>query len=60
MAGSDCWATFKRLASQLQRVDVGSLSDQEKKAFFVNVYNVLVIHGTVAKGIPTSQYQRYK
>ncbi len=60
MASSSLWEKFKLLVSQLQRVDVSTLSEDEKLAFFINIYNVLVIHGTVERGVPGSLYQRYK
>ena len=60
MAKSPTWAKFTLMATQLQRVNIEDISDQHKLAFFINVYNVLVIHGTVVKGVPSSMYQRYK
>lgn len=60
MGASPLWAKFKQMATQLQRVDVEKLSDDEKLAFFINIYNVLVIHATVEKGVPTNNLQRYK
>ncbi|XP_023325564.1 uncharacterized protein LOC111699192 [Eurytemora carolleeae] len=60
MASSSLWEKFKLLVSQLQRVDVSTLSEDEKLAFFINIYNVLVIHVTVERGVPGSLYQRYK
>ena len=32
----------------------------DKIAFFINIYNALVIHAHVERGVPTSTYQRYK
>ena len=29
-------------------------------AFFINIYNALVIHGNIERGTPTNTYQRYK
>ena len=60
MAESSTWEKFTLMATQLQRVNIEDISDQHKLAFFINVYNVLVIHGTVVKGVPSSMYQRYK
>ena len=36
------------------------MSETQKIAFFINIYNALVIHGHVEKGVPTSTYTRYK
>ncbi len=57
---SEEFGTYKRLTLELQRVDLEALSREEKLALFINVYNVLVIHGMVEKGVPSSLYRRYK
>ncbi len=43
---------------ELQRVNLDRLSREEKLAFFINIYNALVIHGTVEKGVPSNLWQR--
>lgn len=48
------------LAVQLQRVELLSLSREEKLAFFINVYNALVIHGNLRLGFPKNIWQRYR
>ncbi|KAG1945411.1 uncharacterized protein zgc:152951 isoform X2 [Pimephales promelas] len=48
------------LAVQLQRVDLLSLSREEKLAFFINIYNALVIHGNLRLGFPKNIWQRYR
>ena len=60
MGSSPLWVKFKEMATQLQRVDIEKLSNDEKLAFFINIYNVLVIHATVEKGVPTNNLSRYK
>jgi len=60
MGSSPLWVKFKEMATQLQRVDIEKLSNDEKLAFFINIYNVLVIHATVEKGVPTNNLARYK
>jgi len=45
---------------ELQRSDIASLTHGAKLAFFINVYNALVIHGTVERGRPGNMYSRYK
>ena len=57
---SENWRTYVRMARELQRVDVFGLSHQEKLAFFINVYNALVVHGNIATGHPTNVWQRWK
>ncbi|KAL1268212.1 hypothetical protein QQF64_033575 [Cirrhinus molitorella] len=48
------------LAVQLQRVELLSLSREEKLAFFINIYNALVIHGNLRLGFPKNIWQRYR
>lgn len=36
---------YEELASQLSQADISILSENEKKAFFINLYNALTIHG---------------
>jgi len=60
MSTSPLWDKFKTLVTQLQRIEIASLSSDERLAFFINIYNVLVIHGIVERGVPTSMYSRYK
>ena len=57
---SPLWDQFRRMSVELQRVDIGSMTEEDKLAFFINIYNVLVIHATVEKGAGTSNYTRYK
>ena len=40
------------------QVDILSLSRNDQRAFWINVYNVLVIHATAVKGWPSSPLQR--
>ncbi|XP_075896392.1 uncharacterized protein LOC142897743 isoform X1 [Nelusetta ayraudi] len=51
---------YCELAIQLQRVELLSLSREEKLAFFINIYNALVIHGYLRMGAPTNMWQRYR
>ena len=52
------WQSYKKLTMELQRSDIASLTPGAKLAFFINVYNALVIHGTVEKGRPSNMYSR--
>lgn len=60
MGASANWDKFLLMATQLQRVSIEDMSEATKLAFFINIYNVLVIHGTVVKGVPGGLIQRYK
>lgn len=51
---------YSELAIQLQRLELLSLSREEKLAFFINIYNALVIHGFLKMGAPTNMFQRYR
>jgi hypothetical protein len=55
---SDLFKKYIKIAEELQRVDLGSLKKNEKKAFFINIYNTLVIHGYIENGAPKSALQR--
>nr|XP_039267870.1 uncharacterized protein LOC120342896 isoform X1 [Styela clava] len=57
---SDLFKEFGNLTGQLQRVNLDNMSREEKLAFFINIYNALVIHGNVEVGFPSSTWQRYK
>ncbi|XP_073768273.1 uncharacterized protein isoform X2 [Danio rerio] len=48
------------LAVRLQRVELLSMSREEKLAFFINIYNALVIHGNLRLGFPKNIWQRYR
>ncbi|XP_026231849.1 thioredoxin_like and DUF547 domain-containing protein isoform X2 [Anabas testudineus] len=60
MSVSPAFERYCELAIQLQRVELLSLSREEKLAFFINIYNALVIHGYLRLGAPTNIWQRYR
>ncbi|KAM4609142.1 uncharacterized protein ACJ7VT_014969 [Polymixia lowei] len=60
MSMSPVFERYCELAVQLQRVELLSLSREEKLAFFINIYNALVIHGYLRLGAPTNMWQRYR
>lgn len=60
MSANPAFERYCDLAIQLQRVELLSLSREEKLAFFINIYNALVIHGFLRLGAPTNMWQRYK
>lgn len=51
---------YVQATAELKRVDLTSLSKQEKIALFLNVYNALVIHAFVVQGPPNTLWKRYK
>ncbi|KAG7241674.1 hypothetical protein INR49_025139 [Caranx melampygus] len=52
MSSNPAFERYCDLAIQLQRVELLSLSREEKLAFFINIYNALVIHGFLRLGPP--------
>jgi GH15 family glucan-1,4-alpha-glucosidase len=55
MAGSRPYEEYLRLSYALKRMDPGLLEGRrERTAFWVNLYNVIVIHGVIALGIRDS------
>ncbi|KAF0026281.1 hypothetical protein F2P81_021018 [Scophthalmus maximus] len=60
MSANPAFERYCELSIQLQRVELLSLSREEKLAFFINIYNALVIHGSLRLGAPTNLWQRYR
>ncbi|XP_053295572.1 uncharacterized protein zgc:152951 [Pleuronectes platessa] len=60
MSSNPAFKRYSELAIQLQRVELLSLSREEKLAFFINTYNALVIHGFLRLGAPTNMWSRYR
>lgn len=55
MAGSELYETYVAISRNLQHFDPGKLATSaERKAFWVNLYNVMIIHGVVALQIRDS------
>lgn len=52
MEGSPAFAEYVKATQGLCGCDLALLSGEEKKVFLLNLYNALVIHGTVALGVP--------
>ncbi|KAG4943463.1 hypothetical protein AAZX31_17G151800 [Glycine max] len=42
------------LMSNLQTVDLKSLTNQQKLAFWINVYNACIMHGFIQYGVPST------
>lgn len=55
MAASPLYGEFLSLAPRLQAVDLGTIAtDGERLAFWINLYNVMTIHGVIAHGVKES------
>ena len=47
MKNSKEFHDYEKLATQLQRTDISQLPENGRIAFFINIYNALIIHGQV-------------
>ncbi|HET8579209.1 MAG TPA: DUF547 domain-containing protein [Methylomirabilota bacterium] len=55
LRGSEDWAAAVRCARRLEGVDLGALTEHRQRlAFWINVYNALVLHGVIALGVRRS------
>ncbi|GAB2279730.1 hypothetical protein Dimus_014371 [Dionaea muscipula] len=55
---SEEFRRYLNLVQGLHRVDILALSSNEKLAFFLNLYNAMVIHGMIRKGYPDGMIER--
>jgi len=49
---------FEEAICEIQKIDFGGMSDQEKLAFGINLYNLMIKHAFMKVGIPTNNIQR--
>jgi hypothetical protein len=55
MQGSAIYQDFLKLSHNLKNMDLAALAAREEKiAFWINLYNVIVIHGVIALGLKDS------
>eukprot|EP01080_Neovahlkampfia_damariscottae_P002218 gene2218-2392_t len=53
------WMKLSEIVSQLQVVDLRTLNENEKRVFFMNIYNLLILHGAIeSDGITNSITKR--
>ncbi|EKX36032.1 hypothetical protein GUITHDRAFT_155342 [Guillardia theta CCMP2712] len=60
MAASEEYAGYKALAEGLREVDTRSMGEEERVAFFINVYNCLVIDAIISLGEPKDLLSRLR
>ncbi|MCO5606126.1 hypothetical protein L7F22_060313 [Adiantum nelumboides] len=48
---------FRSLVEQLSRANPGSMKHNEKLAFWINVYNALMMHAYLAYGVPKNDFK---
>ncbi|CAN8246861.1 unnamed protein product [Cochlearia groenlandica] len=58
--GSEEFARYLRIIQELHRVELEDMQREEKLAFFVNLYNMMAIHGILVWGHPTGPLERTK
>lgn len=58
ISNSEEFRRYLNLVQGLQRVDLCTLSPDEKLAFLLNLYNAMVIHAVIRKGYPEGMIER--
>ncbi|KAJ7550964.1 hypothetical protein O6H91_07G126800 [Diphasiastrum complanatum] len=48
---------LKDMVETLERIDLNGMSHQQKLAFWINIYNICMMHGFLEYGIPGSPHQ---
>jgi len=55
LANSEVFSEFRDAVSILQNFDPATLqTENERKAFWINMYNMLIVHGIIAYGVKSS------
>mmetsp|Transcript_28430 Transcript_28430/g.80226 ORF Transcript_28430/g.80226 Transcript_28430/m.80226 type:complete len:603 (+) Transcript_28430:121-1929(+) len=54
MSSDPLFSDYVNASAELQKVSLDQMSREESMAFFINIYNALIVHGTVVYGPPTS------
>lgn len=57
---SNKFEAYVRSTAELKRLDLHTFTREESLAFFINIYNAMVIHAFIAEGPPTSVWRRYR
>ncbi|KAL2906953.1 Inclusion body clearance protein IML2 [Bienertia sinuspersici] len=58
ISNSEEFRRYVNMIQSLQRVDLFALSPDEKLAFFLNLYNAMVIHAVIRRGYPEGLINR--
>ena len=59
LENSDEFKQFENLTTEIQVLKVNGLSDNQKIAFWVNIYNLLTLHAYISIGQPNSKQSWY-
>eukprot|EP00249_Psilotum_nudum_P008449 c21275_g2_i2 orf=431-2671(-) len=57
--GAGALRMFRFLVERLSKVDPSSMSHDEKLAFWINIYNALMMHAYLAYGVPRSDLKLF-
>lgn len=60
MKSSDAFLELEMALTELQSVDLATLSFREKLAFWINLYNIMCIHMIIVNGPPDSAFKRWQ
>jgi len=60
LSKSEEFKKFQMELKKLKQVRMEDLNKTELKAFFLNIYNVLMIHGQIVRGVPNGMWQKTK
>lgn len=60
MGRSQEFADFVEASAELQAVDPSGLPENERKAFFINLYNIMIVHANVVIGAPKTASDRMR
>jgi len=60
MKTSDDFLELEMSLTELQSVDLSTLSFREKLAFWINLYNIMCIHMIIVNGPPDSAFKRWQ
>jgi len=54
LASDDAFRNIVRLSHQLPKCDLSGLDREERMAFFINIYNVMIVHAMAVLGPPSN------
>lgn len=59
LAEDAAYTDFQQAVCEFQKMTVSSMTIAQRKAFFINLYNLVVLHANAQVGIPQSDMARY-
>ncbi len=60
LARSEAYTNFLAVARELHEADFSGLGESDLKGFYINVYNMMIIHSIIETGAPRSMWARLK